>query len=254
MKLIVGAGEQASPGLRRAAPPSGRGSPRHPLPGDPPPAPPPTPRRPHGPPPRRRRPPVRRASQAGATSGPGDRAGRAEPHDVLQGLQRPNRRLRPRHSPQVLHHRVRRQDLRHAHLPAAGGTRRRPRRGARGDPAAPPGPARVAPRHPPGPRPRAPGAPPSRRAPPAPRRPPQTSWFIKRAAGLESCAHSPGHETAGVITLKHVYEIARAKQPEFPKRFDLEGVVRTVIAQCRSMGVAVVADEREAEDKFPQCK
>jgi len=83
---------------------------------------------------------------------------------------------------------------------------------------------------------------------------PQTSWFIKRAAGLDLGAATPGRETVGVVTLKHVYEIARAKMPEFPKRFTLATVCRTVIAQCRSMGVAVVADEEAAVARYPQCK
>ena len=68
-----------------------------------------------------------------------------------------------------------------------------------------------------------------------------------------SCLVDP-LQTVGVVTLKHVYEIARAKMPEFPKRFTLATVCRTVIAQCRSMGVAVVADEEAAVARYPQCK
>ena len=98
--------------------------------------------------------------------------------------------------------------------------------------------------------------------------PPQTSWMIARCAGLLPSTstststtttatatrgvHSPGREVRGVVTTKHIYHVAEAKRSEFPRRFDLEGVCRTIAAQCKSMGVAVVADEEEARNRFPE--
>lgn len=40
---------------------------------------------------------------------------------------------------------------------------------------------------------------------------PPTSYFIKKAAGVDLGSHEPGHQKRGSITLKHVYEIAKAR-------------------------------------------
>ncbi|KAG2673513.1 hypothetical protein I3843_13G082700 [Carya illinoinensis] len=38
---------------------------------------------------------------------------------------------------------------------------------------------------------------------------PSVTWYIKKAAGVESGSSRPGHEVASTITLQHVYEIAK---------------------------------------------
>ena len=43
---------------------------------------------------------------------------------------------------------------------------------------------------------------------------PPASYFLKRAAKLDKGSSKPGHEPAGTITVKHIYEIAKV-------RFDL---------------------------------
>lgn len=40
---------------------------------------------------------------------------------------------------------------------------------------------------------------------------PPVSYFLKEAAGIAKGAARPGRETAGTVTLKHVYEIAKVK-------------------------------------------
>jgi large subunit ribosomal protein L11 len=46
---------------------------------------------------------------------------------------------------------------------------------------------------------------------------PPTSWLLLKAAGAEKGATQPGKETVGkVISLKHVYEIAKLKQTVRP--------------------------------------
>lgn len=80
-------------------------------------------------------------------------------------------------------------------------------------------------------------------------RTPQTSWLVLNAAeaatgkkGKRKGAGKPGHETAGTISLKHVYEIAKIKQSELRlSGLSLEGLCRAIIFQCKSMGVAVIA-------------
>ena len=40
---------------------------------------------------------------------------------------------------------------------------------------------------------------------------PHTSYFLKKAAGLEKGANRPGHETVGRVTVQQVYEIAKVR-------------------------------------------
>lgn len=79
-------------------------------------------------------------------------------------------------------------------------------------------------------------------------RTPQTSWLILNAAkiqpgskGKRRGANKPGHESVGSLTLKHIYEIAKIKASEERlSGIPLEGVCRSIIFQCRSMGIDVV--------------
>ena len=78
-------------------------------------------------------------------------------------------------------------------------------------------------------------------------RTPQTSWLLLNAAdapmgrkGKRKGASKPGHEVAGTVSLKHVYEIAKIKQSELRlSGLALEGLVRSIIYQTRSMGIQV---------------
>ncbi|KAL1873799.1 hypothetical protein VTK73DRAFT_762 [Phialemonium thermophilum] len=80
-------------------------------------------------------------------------------------------------------------------------------------------------------------------------RTPQTSWFLLNAIdapigkrGKRKGASSPGHETVGTISLKHIYEIAKIKQSEQRlSGLSLEGLCRAIIHQAKSIGIAVVA-------------
>ena len=69
---------------------------------------------------------------------------------------------------------------------------------------------------------------------------PPTSYFLKAAAGLEKGAAQPGHEEAGSISVKHVYEIAlvKAKDPAF-EGVPLQSVCRCIAASARSMGISI---------------
>ncbi|KAI1268884.1 ribosomal protein L11 [Xylariaceae sp. FL1019] len=80
-------------------------------------------------------------------------------------------------------------------------------------------------------------------------RTPQTSWLLRNAAdlpvgkkGKRRAANKPGHEIVGTVSLKHVYEIAKIKQSELRlSGLALEGLCRSVVYQCKSMGIDVVA-------------
>ena len=50
-----------------------------------------------------------------------------------------------------------------------------------------------------------------------------------------------GHMSAGTVTLKHIYEIAKVKSvdPAFRNK-PLESICRTVIGSARSIGIKVV--------------
>mmetsp|Transcript_29788 Transcript_29788/g.65904 ORF Transcript_29788/g.65904 Transcript_29788/m.65904 type:complete len:154 (+) Transcript_29788:19-480(+) len=74
---------------------------------------------------------------------------------------------------------------------------------------------------------------------------PPSTWLIKKAVGLERAADRPGHEIAGAISLKHLYEIAVLKQKDDPQ-LSLQALCKSLLHTCRSMGVRVVARPEEA--------
>ncbi|XP_029469668.1 39S ribosomal protein L11, mitochondrial [Rhinatrema bivittatum] len=74
---------------------------------------------------------------------------------------------------------------------------------------------------------------------------PTVSYFLKSAAGIEKGASQTGHEVAGMVTLKQVYEIALVKSQDesFVLRdTPLENVVKSIIGSARSLGIKVVKD------------
>nr|XP_033811012.1 39S ribosomal protein L11, mitochondrial isoform X2 [Geotrypetes seraphini] len=74
---------------------------------------------------------------------------------------------------------------------------------------------------------------------------PTVSYFLKSAAGIEKAAGQTGHEVAGMVTLKHVYEIALVKSQDESfvlQDMPLENVVKCIIGSARSMGIKVVKE------------
>ncbi|XP_052518117.1 39S ribosomal protein L11, mitochondrial isoform X2 [Budorcas taxicolor] len=74
---------------------------------------------------------------------------------------------------------------------------------------------------------------------------PTVSYFLKAAAGIEKGARNTGKEVAGLVTLKHVYEIARVKARDDAfalQDVPLSSVVRSIIGSARSLGIRVVKD------------
>lgn len=74
---------------------------------------------------------------------------------------------------------------------------------------------------------------------------PTISYFLKAAAGIEKGARQTGKEVAGLVSLKHIYEIAsvKAKDEAFSMQdVPLSSVVRSIIGSARSLGIRVVKD------------
>ncbi|XP_059475352.1 large ribosomal subunit protein uL11m [Neocloeon triangulifer] len=77
---------------------------------------------------------------------------------------------------------------------------------------------------------------------------PTASFFVKQAAGITRAAMKPGVETAGKITLKHVYEIAQIKAKDPPLEFfTMQEICALIIGTARSCGIEVVRDYDPAE-------
>eukprot|EP00890_Picochlorum_soloecismus_P003288 jgi/Picsp_1/3960/NSC_01472-R1_mitochondrial ribosomal protein l11 len=74
---------------------------------------------------------------------------------------------------------------------------------------------------------------------------PPATYFIKKAAGISSGAQKPGHQSAGTISLKHLYSIAEVKLKD-SEHVGMEGMVKSLVGTCRSMGVQVVAKPEDA--------
>ncbi|KDQ64751.1 hypothetical protein JAAARDRAFT_28395 [Jaapia argillacea MUCL 33604] len=70
---------------------------------------------------------------------------------------------------------------------------------------------------------------------------PPTTYFLKKAAGVEKGAAKPGHEVVGTVSLKHVYEIAKIKATdEHLKHLRLEAIASTIVGTAKAIGIQVV--------------
>jgi large subunit ribosomal protein L11 len=68
---------------------------------------------------------------------------------------------------------------------------------------------------------------------------PPASYYIKRAAGIESGSKTPGRAIAGKVTKKQLEEIAALKMKDLNAN-DIEGAVKQLAGSARSMGLEVV--------------
>jgi large subunit ribosomal protein L11 len=68
---------------------------------------------------------------------------------------------------------------------------------------------------------------------------PPASYFIKKAAGIESGSKTPGRAFAGKVTKKQLEEIAKQKMKDLNAN-DIEGAVKQLAGSARSMGLEVV--------------
>jgi large subunit ribosomal protein L11 len=67
---------------------------------------------------------------------------------------------------------------------------------------------------------------------------PPVSYFIKKAAKLESGSKTPGREKAGAVTKEQVKEIAEKKMKDLNCN-TIEAAMRMVEGSARSMGIEV---------------
>ncbi|XP_066357836.1 large ribosomal subunit protein uL11m-like [Miscanthus floridulus] len=72
---------------------------------------------------------------------------------------------------------------------------------------------------------------------------PPVSWFLKKAAGIETASGLAGHRNVSSLTIRHVYEIAKLKQADpFCKHMSLEALCKCIIGTANSMGIVIVKD------------
>lgn len=69
---------------------------------------------------------------------------------------------------------------------------------------------------------------------------PSASYFLKKAAGLQSGGGNAGHKVAGTVTPKHIYEIAKIKQSDPDCQYmSLEAISKSIMGTAQSMGIQV---------------
>ncbi|KAJ8015671.1 hypothetical protein DPEC_G00028530 [Dallia pectoralis] len=74
---------------------------------------------------------------------------------------------------------------------------------------------------------------------------PTVSYFLKQAAGIQKGASKTGHETAGMVSVRAVYEIAQVKAQDEAfkiRNASLETVVKSIIGSAHSLGIKIVND------------
>lgn len=64
------------------------------------------------------------------------------------------------------------------------------------------------------------------------------SYFLKKAAKLESGSKNPGRDVAGSVTMAQVREIAKQKMVDL-NAHDIEAAARIIAGSARSMGLKV---------------
>ncbi len=67
---------------------------------------------------------------------------------------------------------------------------------------------------------------------------PPASYFIRKAAGLESGSKEAGRTVVGRITMSQVREIAEKKMPDLNAN-DLDAACKMIAGSARSMGITV---------------
>lgn len=69
---------------------------------------------------------------------------------------------------------------------------------------------------------------------------PSVTWYLKKAAGIESGSGKPGHEVVSTLSLKHIYEIAKVKQSDpYCQYMPLESICKSIISTAKTMGIEV---------------
>jgi large subunit ribosomal protein L11 len=68
---------------------------------------------------------------------------------------------------------------------------------------------------------------------------PPVSYFLMKAAGLQSGSKTPGRDKAGSVTKKQVKEIAEQKLKDL-NASDIEAAMKMIEGSARSMGLEVV--------------
>ncbi|XP_068154095.1 large ribosomal subunit protein uL11m [Drosophila tropicalis] len=72
---------------------------------------------------------------------------------------------------------------------------------------------------------------------------PPATFFLKQAAGIQRGTMTPGREVAGMITLKHLYEIAQIKIQDPPNvMLTMQQMCEMLIGIARTCGIKVVRD------------
>lgn len=65
-----------------------------------------------------------------------------------------------------------------------------------------------------------------------------TTWYLKKAAGIQSASKKPGREPAGVVTQAKIREIAEAKLKDL-NAVDIDAAMKVIEGSARSMGLRV---------------
>jgi large subunit ribosomal protein L11 len=68
---------------------------------------------------------------------------------------------------------------------------------------------------------------------------PPASYFLKRAAGLEKGAATPGRSSTGRVTMAQVREIAEQKMKDLNAN-GIEAAISMIKGSAQSMGIEVV--------------
>jgi large subunit ribosomal protein L11 len=67
---------------------------------------------------------------------------------------------------------------------------------------------------------------------------PPASYYLKKAAKLQSGSNTPGRATAGTVSTKQVREIAEAKWKDLNAN-DVDAAMKIILGSARSMGIEV---------------
>jgi large subunit ribosomal protein L11 len=78
---------------------------------------------------------------------------------------------------------------------------------------------------------------------------PPVGFLLKQAAGINRASMEPGHKIGGIITLKHVYEIAKYKSEDLKyAHYSIQQMCVRVISTASRMGIKVVKHDLDPKE------
>ena len=78
---------------------------------------------------------------------------------------------------------------------------------------------------------------------------PTTQYLLRQAAGIKRCSMQAGHQVAGIVTLKHIYEIAKYKCDDINyAHMTMKEMCISVLNKANQSGIKVIKEDLDPDE------